>query len=158
MLGQKGMTAVPIVVTGNGWGGRLSKGCHCSPATSWVTKLRTKVLTKGVAKLCGGGLVASAGAGALGDGRFVCIGGAPSFLCGAILGLCVGGGEAGVEAGELLHHGLVLVRLVGVHCLRMLTQVVETRELLATVAAEGPLSRVFSARNSQRRRRRRQQR
>ena len=56
----------------------------------------------------------------------------------------VGGGHGGVEGRELAHHALVLVLLVGVHGLRMLAQVVKARKLLAAVAGERSLARVFS--------------
>ena len=41
-----------------------------------------------------------------------------------------GGGHAGVEGGELLHHALVLLLLVGVDGLCMLAEVVEAGKLL----------------------------
>ena len=55
-----------------------------------------------------------------------------------------GGGHAGVEGGELLHHALVLLLLVGVDGLCMLAEVVEAGELLAAVAGEGALAGVLS--------------
>ena len=58
----------------------------------------------------------------------------------------VGGGHGGVEGSQLTHHEFVLVLLVCVDSLRVLTKVVETRELLAAVAGEGTLAGVFSAR------------
>lgn len=48
-----------------------------------------------------------------------------------------------MEGGELVHHALVLLLLVGVDGLCMLAKVVETRKLLAAVASEGPLAGVF---------------
>lgn len=42
-----------------------------------------------------------------------------------------------------MHHALVLVDFVGVNSLRMLTQVIEARELLPAVAGERSLSSVF---------------
>lgn len=59
---------------------------------------------------------------------------------GAALG---GGGHGRVEGGELGHHALVLVLLVGVDGLGMLAEVVETGELLSAVAGEGPLAGMF---------------
>jgi hypothetical protein len=41
-----------------------------------------------------------------------------------------------MQGGELAHHTLVGVLLVGMHCLCMLAQIVETRELLSTMAGE----------------------
>ena len=42
----------------------------------------------------------------------------------------VGSGHGGVEGGEVAHHPLVLLLLVGVYGLCMLAEVVETRKLL----------------------------
>ena len=56
--------------------------------------------------------------------------------------LC-GSGHGRVEAGELLHHALVHLLLVGVHGLGMSAEVVETRKVLSAVAAEGALAGVF---------------
>lgn len=123
---------------------------------------------------CGGGvveeavgvraaaLVASAGARALVDGEGVLdvlllddvgleglvvdvvggvgVGGAFS----ALLGGLVGGGHGSVEGGEVAHHALVLLLLVGVDGLGMLAEVVEARELLAAMAGEGALAGMFS--------------
>ena len=55
------------------------------------------------------------------------------------------GGHAGVQRGEFVHHAVVLVLLVCVDSLRVLTEVVETRELLAAVARERPLASMFPA-------------
>ena len=41
-----------------------------------------------------------------------------------------------MQGGELAHHTLVGVLLVGMHCLSMLAQIVEARELLSTMAGE----------------------
>lgn len=60
---------------------------------------------------------------------------------GGRLGGC---GHGGMERGEVAHHLLVLVELVGVDGLRVLAQVVEARELLAAVAGERALASVFS--------------
>lgn len=64
-------------------------------------------------------------------------------LASAALG---GGGHAGVERGELVHHTFVLVLLVCVDGLSVLAEVVEPRKLLAAVAGEGSLAGVLSAR------------
>ena len=40
------------------------------------------------------------------------------------------GGHGSVKRGELVHHALVLLLLISVHCLSMLAEVVETRKLL----------------------------
>jgi hypothetical protein len=104
-------------------------------------------------------LVAGAGAGALveGDGGLLLLDGGdePARLVvadgrvdgrhGALATRAAlgDGGHGGVEAGELLHHVLVLLLLVRVDRLRMLAEVVEARELLAAVAAEGAFARVF---------------
>lgn len=61
----------------------------------------------------------------------------------ARVGGLVRGSHRGVKRGELTHHVFVLILLIGVHGLRMLAQIVEAGELLATVACEGPLTRVF---------------
>lgn len=53
-----------------------------------------------------------------------------------MLGGLVGGGHGGMQRGELAHHTLIGILLVGMHCLSMLAQIVETRELLSTVASE----------------------
>lgn len=56
----------------------------------------------------------------------------------------VGRGHGRVQRGELAHHLLVRLLLVGVHGLRVLPQVVEARELLPAVARERALAGVFS--------------
>lgn len=61
----------------------------------------------------------------------------------ARVGRLVRGGHRGVKSSELTHHVFVLILLIGVHGLRMLAQIVEARELLATVTGEGPLARVL---------------
>lgn len=55
----------------------------------------------------------------------------------------VGCGHGGVERGEVAHHALVLLLLVGVHGLRMLAQVVEAGELLGAMASKGAFAGVF---------------
>jgi hypothetical protein len=54
----------------------------------------------------------------------------------SLLGGLVGGGHGGVQGRELAHHTLIGVLLIGVHSLSMLAQIVETRELLSTMAGE----------------------
>lgn len=54
-----------------------------------------------------------------------------------------GGGHGGMEGGELVHHALVLVLLVGVDGLCMLAEVVEARKLFGTVTSERPFARMF---------------
>jgi hypothetical protein len=54
----------------------------------------------------------------------------------SMLGGLVRGSHSGMQGGELAHHTLVGVLLVGMHCLGMLAQIVETRELLSTMAGE----------------------
>jgi hypothetical protein len=54
----------------------------------------------------------------------------------SMLGGFVRGGHGGMQGGELAHHTLVGVLLVGMDCLGMLAQIVETRELLSTMAGE----------------------
>ena len=51
--------------------------------------------------------------------------------------------HGGVESGQIAHHLLVLVLLVGVHRLRMLAQVVQSRKLFATMTRERSFARVF---------------
>lgn len=60
-------------------------------------------------------------------------GGSLGAFAGAALG---GGGHGGVEGGELVHHALVLVLLVGMDSLCVLTKVVKTRELFPAMASE----------------------
>lgn len=62
----------------------------------------------------------------------------------ARVGGLVRGSHRGVKGSELTHHVFVLILLIGVYGLRMLTQVVEAGELLATMAGKRPLTRVFS--------------
>jgi hypothetical protein len=54
----------------------------------------------------------------------------------SMLGSLVRGGHGGMQGGELAHHTLVRVLLVGMDCLGMLAQIVETRELLSTMTGE----------------------
>jgi len=61
-----------------------------------------------------------------------------------LLGGLVGGGHASVEGGEVAHHALILLLLVGVDGLGMLAEVIEARELLSAVTGERTLSGVFS--------------
>lgn len=53
------------------------------------------------------------------------------------------GGHGSMEGGELMHHALVLLLLIGMHGLSVLTKVVESRELFATVASERTFSGMF---------------
>ena len=76
---------------------------------------------------------AAEGSGRAGDGASLA----------ARLAALGGGGHGGMEGGELVHHALVLLLLVGVDGLGMLAEIVETRELLAAVASERSLSGVF---------------
>lgn len=69
---------------------------------------------------------------------------------GTSLGALAGGGHAGVEGGELVHHALVLLLLVCVDGLSVLAEVVEARELLAAVAGEGAFAGVFPGREWER--------
>lgn len=52
--------------------------------------------------------------------------------------------HVGVQRGELRHHLLILFCLVGVDGLCVLSEVVQSRELLATVASKRPLAGVLS--------------
>lgn len=52
--------------------------------------------------------------------------------------------HVGVQGGELRHHLLILFCLVGVDGLCVLSEVVQSRELLATVASKRPLAGVLS--------------
>jgi len=61
-----------------------------------------------------------------------------------LLGGLVGGSHCSVERRELAHHTLVGVLLICMNGLGMLAQIVETRELLATMASEGTLASMFS--------------
>ncbi len=81
--------------------------------------------------------------GAVGGGRETgrVVGTLSALLAGAAA--LRGCGHGSVEGGELLHHALVLVLLVGVDGLGMLAEVVEAGELLAAVAGEGALAGVF---------------
>ena len=51
-----------------------------------------------------------------------------------------------MEGGELAHHSFVFVLLVGMDSLRMLAEVIETRELFAAMAREGAFAGVFPER------------
>ena len=53
-----------------------------------------------------------------------------------------------MERGELAHHALVVILFVGMNCLSMLAEIVETRELLGTVTCEGTLAGMFSGRRA----------
>lgn len=62
-------------------------------------------------------------------------------------GKFIRGGHGGVKRGEITHHALVLVLFVSVDGLRVLTKVVETRKLFATVAAKGAFPGMFPRRH-----------
>ena len=49
-----------------------------------------------------------------------------------------------MQRGELAHHTLVGILLVGMDSLGMLAQIIETRELLSTVAGERTFAGVLS--------------
>jgi len=53
--------------------------------------------------------------------------------------------HGGVQRGQVAHHALVLVLFVGVHSLRVLTQVVKTRKLLGAMARKRTFTSVFPA-------------
>jgi hypothetical protein len=61
----------------------------------------------------------------------------------SLLGGLVRGGHGGVQGRELAHHTLIGVLLIGVHGLSMLTQIVETRKLLSTMASERTFASVL---------------
>lgn len=63
----------------------------------------------------------------------------------AAAGRLGGRGHGSVERGQIAHHLLVLVEFVGVDGLGMLAEIVKARELLAAVASERPLARMFPA-------------
>jgi hypothetical protein len=54
--------------------------------------------------------------------------------------------HGGMKRGEIAHHALVLVLFVSVDSLRVLTKVVETRKLFATVAGKGAFTGMFPIR------------
>ena len=53
-----------------------------------------------------------------------------------MLGSLVRSGHGGMQRRQLAHHTLVGILLVGMDCLGMLAQIVETRELLSTMTSE----------------------
>lgn len=53
-------------------------------------------------------------------------------------------GHRGMQSRKVAHHLFVFVLLVCVHCLRVLTEIVQARELLPAMASKGPLPSVFS--------------
>ena len=63
-----------------------------------------------------------------------------------MLGSLVRCGHGGMQGGELAHHTLVGVLLVGMDCLGMLAEIVETRELLSTMASERTFTGVLPVR------------
>ncbi len=69
-------------------------------------------------------------------------GGGLTALATRLTGL-VGSGHAGVQRGQVAHHTLVLLLLVGMDGLGMLAKVVETRKLLAALTCKRALAGVF---------------
>jgi hypothetical protein len=57
----------------------------------------------------------------------------------------IGGSHRRVKRGEVAHHAFVLILLVSMDSLRVLTKIVETRELLATVTGKWAFTGVLSA-------------
>jgi hypothetical protein len=55
----------------------------------------------------------------------------------------IGSGHSSMKRGEVAHHLLILLLLISMDGLSMLAQVIQTRELLATVAREGTFTSVF---------------
>ena len=55
----------------------------------------------------------------------------------------VGSSHCGVKRGQLSHHTLIGVLLIGVDSLSMLAKIVETRELLAAMTSERTFTSVF---------------
>jgi hypothetical protein len=55
----------------------------------------------------------------------------------------IGSRHRGMKRRKIAHHLLVLLLLISMNSLGMLAQIVETRELLATVASERTLARVL---------------
>ncbi len=62
----------------------------------------------------------------------------------ALLGGLVGSSHRRVQGGELAHHTLVGLLLIGVNGLGMLAKVVEARELLSAMAGERTFAGVLS--------------
>jgi hypothetical protein len=60
----------------------------------------------------------------------------------------VGRSHRCMKRSQLAHHLLIEVGLVRVHSLRMLAQIVKTRELLSAVTAEWPFASVFPVNRS----------
>lgn len=52
-----------------------------------------------------------------------------------------------MQRGKIAHHLFIVLLLVGVHRLRVLTEVVQPRELLPAVASEWSFTGMFSADN-----------
>ena len=92
-----------------------------------------------------GGVVVGGSRGGCGDEG----GGVEGVLAALAAGLAglVGGGHGCVEGGEVAHHALVLLLLVGVDGLCMLAEVVEAGELLGAVAGKGAFAGVFPERD-----------
>lgn len=62
------------------------------------------------------------------------------------------GGHRCMKGREFMHHALILVLFIGMNGLSMLTEIIKTRKLLATMASEGTLPSMFPA-NAQGKRR-----
>ena len=61
----------------------------------------------------------------------------------ALLSSLVGGCHGGMQGGELAHHALVSLLLIGVNGLGMLAKVVEARKLLSTMTSERTFAGMF---------------
>ena len=57
----------------------------------------------------------------------------------------VGSRHGRMKRRQVAHHAFIFLLLVGMHCLSMLTEVVQTRKLLRTVARKGPFASMFPA-------------
>jgi hypothetical protein len=75
-----------------------------------------------VGRVCGGGVGAPAAAGVTS---------------------LIGGCHGSMERSEVAHHPFVLFLFVGMDCLRMLAQIIQARELFATMTREWPFTSVF---------------
>lgn len=59
------------------------------------------------------------------------------------MGRLVCGSHCGMKGSKIAHHALILVLLIGMYGLRMLTKIVETRELFTTVTCERTFTSVL---------------
>ena len=57
----------------------------------------------------------------------------------------VGSRHGRMKRRQFAHHAFIFLLLVGMHCLSMLTEVVQTRKLLRTMARKGPFACMFPA-------------